>query len=66
MAELDRADAAEAEAIVAATRYPPLGRRGAAFGFAHDDYAPGAPAGKIAELESELLWISVRGVTRAT
>lgn len=25
--------------IVACTRYPPAGRRGAAFGFAHDDWA---------------------------
>lgn len=30
--------AAEARAVVAACRYPPEGRRGAAFGFAHDDY----------------------------
>jgi 2-keto-3-deoxy-L-rhamnonate aldolase RhmA len=37
----------QTEAIVAATRYPPIGRRGAAFGFAHDDYAPGNPADKI-------------------
>ena len=29
----------EAAHIVACTRYPPQGRRGAAFGFAHDDYA---------------------------
>ena len=28
----------QAHAIVEATRYPPTGRRGAAFGFAHDDY----------------------------
>lgn len=37
----------QAKAIAAATRYPPLGRRGAAFGFAHDDYASGAPLDKI-------------------
>lgn len=30
--------ASEAEHIVGCTRYPPQGRRGAAFGFAHDDY----------------------------
>jgi hypothetical protein len=30
--------AEEARQIVACTRYPPAGRRGAAFGFAHDDY----------------------------
>jgi 2-keto-3-deoxy-L-rhamnonate aldolase RhmA len=32
---------AQAEAIVAATRYPPRGRRGSAFGVAHDDYVIG-------------------------
>lgn len=39
--------AGQAEAIAAATRYPPQGRRGAAFGFAHDDYLPGSPLDKI-------------------
>ena len=35
--------AEQARAIVACTRYPPAGRRGAAFNVAaHDDYAPGA------------------------
>jgi 2-keto-3-deoxy-L-rhamnonate aldolase RhmA len=29
--------AAEAAHIVSCTRYPPVGKRGAAFGFAHDD-----------------------------
>src|SRR5206468_6989137 len=38
---------AEAEHIVACTRYPPHGRRGAAFGFAHDDYEGGDVAEKI-------------------
>ena len=32
---------AQAEAIAEATRYPPHGRRGAAFGFTHDDYQSG-------------------------
>jgi len=32
---------AQAEVIARATRYPPQGRRGAAFGFAHDDYQSG-------------------------
>ncbi|MGH7079885.1 MAG: aldolase/citrate lyase family protein, partial [Acetobacteraceae bacterium] len=31
----------QAERIAAAAHYPPQGRRGAAFGFAHDDYLPG-------------------------
>jgi 2-keto-3-deoxy-L-rhamnonate aldolase RhmA len=39
--------AAEAEFIVSCTRYPPTGRRGAAFGFAHDDYEGGDVAEKI-------------------
>lgn len=37
----------EAEAIVEACRYPPAGRRGAAFGFAHDHYEGGSPVDKI-------------------
>ena len=39
--------AGQAEAIASATRYPPQGRRGAAFGFPHDDYEAGAPVDKI-------------------
>lgn len=31
----------QAREIVAATRYPPLGKRGAGFAMAHDDYEPG-------------------------
>lgn len=49
---------AQAEAVAAATRYPPMGRRGAAFGFAHDDYAPGAPAEKVARANEETLVIA--------
>ena len=37
----------QAKAIVEATQYPPNGRRGAAFAFAHDDYAPGDPHAKM-------------------
>jgi 2-dehydro-3-deoxyglucarate aldolase/4-hydroxy-2-oxoheptanedioate aldolase len=37
----------EAKSIVEACRYPPIGRRGAAFGFAHDHYEAGAPVDKI-------------------
>ena len=46
-----------ARAIVAATRYPPEGRRGAAFGFAHDDYLPGEPKEKIAALHARTVVI---------
>jgi len=48
---------AEAEHIVACTRYPPQGRRGAAFGFAHDDYESGDVAAKIAALHERTLVI---------
>jgi 2-dehydro-3-deoxyglucarate aldolase/4-hydroxy-2-oxoheptanedioate aldolase len=37
----------QARAIAEATHYPPKGRRGAAFGFAHDAYATGDPAAKM-------------------
>ena len=39
--------AEEARHIVSCTRYPPAGRRGAAFGFASDDYIGGSVADKI-------------------
>lgn len=48
----------QARAIAEATRYPPVGRRGAAFGFAHDDYAPGDPAEKIALANARTLVIA--------
>ena len=48
----------EAEQIVACTRYPPLGRRGAAFGFAHDDYEAGDVVGKMAALHERTLVIA--------
>ncbi|HEV2979218.1 MAG TPA: aldolase/citrate lyase family protein [Casimicrobiaceae bacterium] len=48
---------AEAEHIVACTRYPPQGRRGAAFGFAHDDYESGDVVAKIAALHERTLVI---------
>lgn len=34
----------EAEAVVANSKYPPGGRRGATFGYAHDSYRPGDSA----------------------
>ncbi|NKC11862.1 MAG: hypothetical protein GKR94_06565 [Gammaproteobacteria bacterium] len=36
-----------AKTIAEATHYPPKGCRGAAFGFAHDDYSGGDPAAKM-------------------
>jgi len=48
----------QARAIAEATRYPPVGRRGAAFGFAHDGYSGGAPADKIAAANAEITVIA--------
>lgn len=50
--------AEEAAHIVSCTRYPPLGRRGAAFGFAHDDFEGGEPAAKVAALNARTLVIA--------
>jgi len=50
--------AAEARHVVACTRYPPAGRRGAAFGFAHDDYQGGDVATKIAALHARTMVIT--------
>jgi 2-keto-3-deoxy-L-rhamnonate aldolase RhmA len=62
----------QAKAIAEATHYPPRGRRGAAFGFAHDDYEPGDPASKmraadarnliIAQIETERGLDAVEGI----
>jgi 2-keto-3-deoxy-L-rhamnonate aldolase RhmA len=49
--------AEEAAHIVACTRYPPEGRRGAAFGFAHDDYSGGDVGAKIAALHGRTMVI---------
>ncbi len=49
--------AAEAAHVVACTRYPPAGRRGAAFGFAHDEYSGGDVAAKIAALHARTMVI---------
>lgn len=48
----------QARAIAEATRYPPAGRRGAAFGFAHDDYAPGDVGAKMRALDARTLVIA--------
>ncbi len=48
----------QARAIAEATHYPPRGRRGAAFGFAHDDYEPGDPAAKMKAADARNLIIA--------
>lgn len=56
----------QAKEIVAATRYPPAGRRGAAFGMAHDDYEGGSVTDKIAAAHARTMVIclieTARGV----
>lgn len=47
----------QAERIVSFTRYPPQGRRGAAFGFAHDDYQGGDVLEKMRALHQRTLVI---------
>ncbi|MGE0848379.1 MAG: HpcH/HpaI aldolase/citrate lyase family protein [Hyphomicrobiaceae bacterium] len=49
---------AQARAIAEATHYPPAGRRGAAFGFPHDDYEPGDPAAKMKAADARNLVIA--------
>lgn len=51
------ANAEEARYIVSCTRYPPTGRRGAAFGFAHDDFAGGDITAKMNALHERTLVI---------
>jgi 2-keto-3-deoxy-L-rhamnonate aldolase RhmA len=52
------ASAEEARHIVSCTRYPPAGRRGAAFGFAHDDFGGGDVVAKMAALHERTLVIA--------
>jgi 2-keto-3-deoxy-L-rhamnonate aldolase RhmA len=51
--------AEQAEFIVSCTRYPPAGRRGAAFGFAHDDYEGGDVVEKIRMIHERTLVIAM-------
>ena len=51
--------AEQAAHLAACTRYPPLGRRGAAFGIAHDDYRGGDVAAKIAAANARTLVIAM-------
>ncbi len=48
----------EARAIAEATHYPPAGRRGAGFGFAHDGYAAGDVGRKMQALDARNLVIA--------
>ncbi len=48
----------QARAIVQACRYPPAGRRGAAFGFAQDDYAGGDVGEKVRAANERTLVIA--------
>jgi 2-keto-3-deoxy-L-rhamnonate aldolase RhmA len=48
----------QAELIVRSVKYPPVGRRGAAFGVAHDDYVAGDVLKKIASANDETLVIA--------
>ncbi len=61
--------AEEARYIVGCARYPPEGRRGAAFGFAHDDYESGEVVAKIAALHRRTMVIpqieTVEGLANA-
>ncbi|MFN8632283.1 MAG: aldolase/citrate lyase family protein [Chloroflexota bacterium] len=50
--------AEQARAIVQYAKYPPRGRRGAAFGVAHDDYAGGEVAEKIRSANAEGMLIA--------
>ncbi|MBA3450629.1 MAG: aldolase [Chloroflexia bacterium] len=49
--------AAQAQTIVDSAKYPPTGRRGAAFGVAHDDYTGGDIIAKMASANDEVLLI---------
>jgi 2-dehydro-3-deoxyglucarate aldolase/4-hydroxy-2-oxoheptanedioate aldolase len=49
---------AQAEKIVSSAKYPPVGRRGAAFTMPHDGYLPGRLQDKIAEANREVLLIA--------
>lgn len=48
----------QARLIVQSTKYPPLGRRGTAFGVAHDDYQDGDVAAKMRSANEETLLIA--------
>lgn len=49
---------AQAKIIVDSTKYPPMGKRGAAFGVAHDDYGEGNILDKMLNINQEILLIA--------
>ena len=49
----------DAARAVRSMQYPPAGRRGSAFGMAHDDYLPGAPVDKIAAARAKTVLIAL-------
>jgi 2-keto-3-deoxy-L-rhamnonate aldolase RhmA len=51
------ADADQARLIVESAKYPPEGRRGCAFGVAHDDYQGGDLAAKLSHANAEVMII---------
>jgi 2-keto-3-deoxy-L-rhamnonate aldolase RhmA len=59
------ADAEEARLIASFARYPPEGRRGVAFGVAHDDYRGGNLLAKMNEANEEVLIIAQIETARA-
>jgi 2-dehydro-3-deoxyglucarate aldolase/4-hydroxy-2-oxoheptanedioate aldolase len=50
--------AEQARLFVQSARYPPVGRRGTAFGVAHDDYIPGDNVAKMKSANQETLLIA--------
>lgn len=50
--------AEQAQKLVTSAKYPPLGRRGAAFGVAHDDYTGGDIIAKMQSANDEVLLIA--------
>jgi len=49
----------DAKRAVRSMQYPPDGRRGSAFGMAHDDYLPGTPVDKIASARARNILIAL-------
>ena len=60
-------DAALARTVISHMKYPPMGHRGAIFAGTHDDFEPGAPAGKMEAANRKTCFIalieSIQGVS---